>query len=476
VSLPSSQAKQLEQAFQAFSQMSEKLEGSYHKLEDRVAQLTNELSAVHSERMQQLAEKERLADRLARLHEVLPAGVILLDGNGLVTECNPAAEELLGEPLLHQPWLDVIYRAFVNDAGDGVDYTLKDGRRVGITTRPLGSEPGQIVLLMETSEQHVLREMLNRHNRLTTMGEMAASLAHQVRTPLSSALLYMSALNRHNLSDQERTRFVDKVIGRIRHLEHMVNDMLQFARGENFAMERFPLGELLDDLHNTLDPQLRVSSARLRISQNSQGGFLYGNKRALHDVLMNLATNALQACGPLAQLHLEINQGQAGYTEFLLHDNGPGIDDDLQEQLFTPFFTTQSDGTGLGLSVARSIVLAHQGEIWMESSQGNVKADGGCTFGVRIPERGRSENISNISDHQNLDRPIPSGKHFETAPKRAQAVDRQEKNIRDTTKVATPVATSVTTQATIPDTAQATRPGTTQATRPDTTTVTTTRV
>ena len=84
MSSPSIQAKDLEQAFQTFTDMSEKLEGSYRTLEQRVVELSADLSEARSERMQQLAEKERLADRLARLHELLPAGVILLDSNGCV--------------------------------------------------------------------------------------------------------------------------------------------------------------------------------------------------------------------------------------------------------------------------------------------------------------------------------------------------------------------------------------------------------
>lgn len=414
MSLPTFQASELEQAFQAFTSMSERLEGSYRTLEQRVVELSAELTEARSERMQQLAEKERLADRLARLHELLPAGVILLDSNGVVSECNPAASELLGEPLLQQRWVDVIRRAFVHELCDGGEYTLRDGRKVNITTRPLGSEPGQIVLLMETTEQHALRKRLDRHQRLTAMGEMVASLAHQVRTPLSSALLYMSSLNRHNLSERERKRFTDKVIGRIRHLEHMVNDMLQFARGESFEMTHFSIADLLDDVHSTLEPLLRIDNGRLRITQPPHGCSLYGNRRALHDVLMNFATNALQACGPLAQLHLEVRRHDNQDTEFLLHDNGPGITPEIADKLFTPFFTTQAEGTGLGLSVARSIVLAHKGDIW---ARNHDQGTGGCTFGMRIP--GQLADSETATRKPALEQPLPSGRDYGRAGRAA---------------------------------------------------------
>lgn len=411
MSLPSIQVKDLEQAFETFTRMSEKLEGSYHMLEKRVEELSHELTAARSERMQQLAEKERLADRLARLHELLPAGVVLLDGNGMVTECNPVAMELLGEPLLQSRWLEVIKRAFVNDHGDGVEYVLNSGRRVGITTRPLGSEPGQIVLLMETTEQHALRERLSRHQRLTTMGEMAASLAHQVRTPLASALIYLGTLKRHDLPADERERFIGKVIGRIRHLEHMVNDMLQFARGESFEMHLFPVKELIEELRSTLDPQLHAHQGSLHISCDSRNLELYANKRALHDVLMNLATNALQACGDKAELRLQVRQLRNGYIEFLLHDNGPGIPAHDRDKLFTPFFTTRTEGTGLGLSVARSVVLAHEGEIWLQP----VPESGtGCTFGIRIPTK-QLRDAATRGRQAEQEQPMPSGIPYPSA-------------------------------------------------------------
>lgn len=416
MSLPSIQVKDLEQAFESFSRMSEKLEGSYHLLENRVEELSHELTAARSERMLQLAEKERLADRLARLHELLPAGVVLLDGNGMVTECNPVAMELLGEPLLQSRWLEVIQRAFVNDYGDGVEYALNSGRHVAITTRPLGSEPGQIVLLMETTEQHALRERLSRHQRLTTMGEMAASLAHQVRTPLASALIYLGTLKRHDLPAEGRERYIDKVIGRIRHLEHMVNDMLQFARGESFEMHLFPVKELIEELRSTLDPQLHAQQGSLHISCDSRNFELYANKRALHDVLMNLATNALQACERKAELRLQIRQLNNGHVEFQLHDNGPGIPMQDRDRLFTPFFTTRAEGTGLGLSVARSVVLAHAGEIWLE----DVPAAGaGCSFVIRIP----TKQLRDAMDRGGKgvpEQPMPSGNPY--APEHYVAV------------------------------------------------------
>jgi two-component system sensor histidine kinase FlrB len=380
--------QQLEDAFHLFNQMSSQLEASYQALENRVAQLNHELAAARSERLRQLAEKERLANRLERLLDVLPGGVVVVDEQGFVAECNPAAVDLLGEPLQGCLWHDVIQRAFQPYSDDGSEVTLHSGRRVSMSTRSLDPEPGQIVLLMDVTEQHALQHMLNRHRRLSAMGEMAASLAHQVRTPLASALLYVSHLARADLSDDGRRRFTDKVIGRLRHLERMINDMLQFARGGSFDMEDFPVELLVDEFTQSLEPQLQACCGELELQNQAAGSNLRGNREALQSALSNLATNAIEACGQRAQLCLEIRRNDQDELVLLLHDNGPGIPAAVQERLFTPFFTTRPNGTGLGLAVVRAIARAHQGDVWVTSKPGQ-----GSTFGIRIPAAGGQDAL-----------------------------------------------------------------------------------
>ncbi len=380
-------AQQLEDAFQLFTQMSSQLEASYQVLENRVADLSAELAAARHERMRQLAEKERLANRLAGLLDVLPGGVVVVDGEGRVSECNPAAIALLGEPLSGRPWHEIIARAFESEADGASEVRLKSGRIVGISTRSLDPEPGQIVLLMDVTEQHALRKLVDHHQRLSAMGEMAAGLAHQIRTPLSSALLYVSHLKRSDLAEDGRRRFADKAMGRMRHLERMVNDMLMFARGGSFDMEDFQVERLVEGLLQTMEPQLANVQGSMDIFNRHPGLVLRGNQEALQSALMNLATNAVQACGEGARLHLEIAR-RGEQVELLLHDNGPGIPEEVQERLFTPFFTTRPDGTGLGLAVVRAIVHAHQGEVWAAA-----RPEGGSTFGLLLPAAGAADAL-----------------------------------------------------------------------------------
>jgi two-component system sensor histidine kinase FlrB len=222
----------LEHAFALFNQMSTQLGDSYSMLESRVAELKGQLALVSAQRMQELAEKERLAQRLQSLLDLLPGGVIVIDGQGVVREANPVARSLLGLPLVGMLWRQVIARNFAPREDDGHEISLKDGRRLSIATRSLNAEPGQLVLLTDLTETRRLQDQLSRHERLSALGRMVASLAHQIRTPLSAALLYASHLTEQVLPVEQQQRFAGRLKERLHELEHQVRDMLIFARGE----------------------------------------------------------------------------------------------------------------------------------------------------------------------------------------------------------------------------------------------------
>jgi two-component system sensor histidine kinase FlrB len=370
----------LEEAFGVFSQVSERLASSYQALEARIAQLTDELAVARSERVQEQGENGRLSNRIEHLLSALPAGVVVLDGRGRVQEYNPAAVDLLGEPLSGVAWTDVIARAFVPRAHDGHEISLRDGRLVGVATRSLDPEPGQIVLIHDLTSTRRLQEQLARHQRLSSLGEMAASLAHQVRTPLATALLYVSHLNRPQLEESDRLRVAEKILSRLRHLERLVNDMLVFARGDAQQREIIALTPLLNEIQQALEPQLNAAACHLVLSAGADGTQLQGNREALAGALLNLATNAIQACGTGGEIRLAAAVTRDGMVEISVSDNGPGIPAELQERIFEPFFTTRADGTGLGLAVVQAVTRAHGGELRLDSTPG-----AGATFRLRLP-------------------------------------------------------------------------------------------
>jgi len=357
----------LEQAFSLFNQMSTQLSDSYSLLEARVTELKGELALVSAQRMAELAEKERLANRLQHLLDLLPGGVVVIDDRGRVREANPAAGELLGLPLEGELWRHVIARCFAPREDDGHEVSLKDGRRLSITTRSLDAEPGQLVVLNDLTETRRLQDQLAQHERLSSLGRMVASLAHQIRTPLSAALIYASHLTEQALPVETQQRFAGRLKERLHELEHQVRDMLVFARGELPLGDRVTPKVLMQALQAAA--QTHVQGVSIRWQCDAYAGQLLCNRDTLVGALLNLIENALQAGTPQVRLKVHLYR-RDNRLRLCISDNGSGIEPQVLARLGEPFFTTKATGTGLGLAVVNAVVRAHQGQLQLRSRLG----------------------------------------------------------------------------------------------------------
>ncbi len=388
----------LETAFEAFNQLSVQLGASYQQLQAQVQRLQRELAQARRQPprpslpAQPANEAERLANRLQCLLQALPGGVIVLDGRGVVQECNPAAVELLGEPLKGAVWREVIARAFAPRIDDGHEVSLIDGRRVSIATSSLGREAGQILLIKDVSETRALQDKLSRYQRLSALGQMAATLAHQVRTPVASALLYTSQLS-NCANDETRVRNCsDKIRAQLRHIETMVSDMLGYARGDAAtSRSEFSLDHLLDRVRSATQAQIEAQGGELSIPATAFNSTLLGNVDDLAGALSNIVMNGLQACAASPRIVIEAREQSDGVL-LTIGDNGSGIATDIQPNLFEAFVTSRTQGTGLGLAVAKRVIDAHHGEISFETQAGQ-----GTTFLIYLP---RTDTASGRSDHQ----------------------------------------------------------------------------
>jgi len=369
VSAPLEQASRagLEQAFALFNQMSNQLSESYSLLEARVNELKGQLALVSAQRMQELAEKERLAHRLQSLLDLLPGGVIVIDGQGVVREANPVARALLGQPLVGMLWRQVIARNFAPREDDGHEISMRDGRRLSIATRSLHGEPGQLVFLTDLTETRRLQDQLSRHERLSALGRMVASLAHQIRTPLSAALLYASHLNEQVLPAEQQQRFAGRLKKRLHELENQVRDMLIFARGELPLPDRLSPSALFDALRAAADAHVGGMSVRWQC--DVRDGELLCNRDTLVGTVLNLIDNAIQAAGRDARLKIHLYRRDS-QLRLCVSDNGPGMSQETLARLGEPFFTTKTTGTGLGLAVVKAVARAHQGQLLLQSRAG----------------------------------------------------------------------------------------------------------
>ena len=405
--------EQLEKVFETFNRVSEELDTSYRVLQVRVSTLTQELAEARSQRLQELAEKERLANRLALLMSELPGGVVVVDGCGVITQANAAAETFFQQagaqtrPVraldTHQSLLGKAWPLLMAEASrDGgvsqnsTELLLGNGRRLSVSRQPLSDANEELILLTDTTRLHDLQETVSRDKRLSALGEMAARLAHQIRTPLSSALLYVSHLARPSATASERERVSAKVVDSLRHMEGLVNSMLTFVRGGPVVFEAIELHSFSEELLALIEPLVNKSGGRLNADVRLGSGekTIEGDRDELIGAVLNLVNNAIDVADKTLCLDIAITT-VAGALKITVADNGPGVAADIRERIFDPFFTTRVKGTGLGLAVVAMTVRSHGGKISLDT-----RADGATVFCLQLPLLNAGQAVAELTSHE----------------------------------------------------------------------------
>ncbi|MCB6185347.1 HAMP domain-containing histidine kinase [Leeia sp. TBRC 13508] len=379
--------KELQEAFQQFNLASQQLSEQFNSLQAQVVHLSSELAASNAALQAQLREKETLAQRVALLLAVLPAGVLELDAHGVITAANWAAEQFLQPDLPGKTWQSLEKTMLVPTNIPG-EYELQknagmsSGRaRLSIQHTPLPEARGSLILLTDLSSHFRLQQQLAQHKKLAAMGEMAAGLAHQLRTPLATALLYVGHLNKPVLPDVQRLKFADKAKSRLIYLEGLIADMLSFVRGDAGEKTAFHIHEWVGEAIQSILPVAEEKQVAIRLTGDAGlQAAVMGHKKGLQGALLNLLENALSFT-PAGGEILVIVQLQAGSLQIKVIDQGPGISTDIADKVFTPFFTTRHEGTGLGLAIVKNMVELHGGEIALQ----NRHDQSGCEARIILP-------------------------------------------------------------------------------------------
>lgn len=360
--------------------------------------------------------------RFSHLLSIMPAGVLVIDKNGLVSLANQQAINLLGEPLVGEAWRDVISRVFAPKADDGHEVSMSNGKKVKIDISPLTEEKGQLIVVTDLTETRELQSRVGHMQRLSSLGKMVASLAHQVRTPLSSALLYAENLKAMPLQNEMASRFSEKLTWRLKELESQVNDMLLFAKSsDKQIVSSINTQQIIEQSIAQTEAQIRQAGIELifdnkqscdvnkHAQDNTNDHHILGNLTAITGALTNLMTNAMQA---LTSGNSAINESkkpavetkqiglsvgiehidEQSYCVFKVSDNGKGLEQGEINRLFEPFYTTKSQGTGLGLAVVNTVAKSHKGFV----KCGNVEPNG-AFFALYLPE------YSKLSSHSFAD-------------------------------------------------------------------------
>lgn len=378
---PEIKAQELQRAFDVFNQVSLELTQAYEALQRRVESLTAELAVANGELRRQYQEKEALSERLSLLLQALPAGVVVLDSQSTVGEANPAALRMFGEAVIGCDW-GVTAREVLQST-DAPEEWLLGKKRLSIAESPLDSAGGRILVIHDITAAHELKANLERNQRLAAMGEMAASLAHQLRTPLATALLYSANLAQPELSETARARFAGKATEQLKRLERLIQDVLLFTRGESIGRETIPAVSLVGEVVQTVEPLCREKGVEFGVNSDVGDTIVMGSRKALSGALLNLLENALQACESMEEgrrvMRLAVEKNDR-WLQISVRDSGPGIASETQARIFEPFFTTRGQGTGLGLAIALGVVRAHGGTIEVNSRPGE-----GAEFVMRLP-------------------------------------------------------------------------------------------
>lgn len=325
----------------------------------------------------QMSEAANMSDRMEHILQAMPSGIVILNEDGRVSEANPVAESLLGLPLVGERWLTIINRSFAPQKDDGHEVSLRNGRRVKLQITPLGQDNGQLIVITDLTETRLLQQNLAHLQRLSALGKMVANLAHQIRTPLSAALLYAANLGNPRLQDESRGRFQQKLVDRLGELERQVNDMLLIAKGRQEQQgEEVLVSEILNNVYANCEPICAKHNANLALVVSDDAAVL-ANLHGLSSAINNLVLNSLEAGATQITMSTDLADNQICLT---IADNGKGMDSELQQKVLEPFFTTKARGTGLGLAVVQSVVKSHGGELSIHCVPGN-----GCAISLNLP-------------------------------------------------------------------------------------------
>ena len=372
----------LKQAFASFDEAALTLERAYQILSVRVQDLNVELELSNQALRESLSRNEQAKTHLQAILESLTSGVLVTDLDAQITTVNKAAEVMLemGRQELIGQSLSELLRDW-GYPGSVAGEVVRKTRRLAVALTDLrgddGRPIGRVAQFQDVTELKRLEEQLQRQQRLAAMGEMAARLAHEIRSPLGSIELFGSLLRKELAADPVRRQLADHICTAVRATDHLIGNTLSFVSPRRPRCKLVNLREVIDEALLLATPMIDSHKVRITSRLEEAASTLWGDEGMFRQVILNLVLNAVQAMPDGGDLTLSSFEIDAGHAALRITDTGRGIPRGDQARLFDPFFTTRPDGTGLGLAIAHNIMLAHGGSIDIESEVGK-----GSTFSL----------------------------------------------------------------------------------------------
>jgi len=430
----------LARAFASFTEAAVSLERTYGQLQGQVAHLRQELEVTNRDLATSLEENHRIRERLRRILEGLPCGVLVLEGGSRISTLNPEAARLLGGNFETAEGLPAALSSALDRARrSGEEFELPLSTPLPIFDQPTSSPPTlrlanpiwvairhawleqsqaratSVFILRDVSESRKLEQDREHLRRQQALVEMSALLAHEIRNPLGSLELFAGLLAETDLSGESR-RWIEHVQAGLRTLSATVNNVLHLYNTPQPELAATDAGQLLDWAYEFLLPLAKQARVEMQIINGLHGVDIQADRHRLEQVLLNLALNAfrfmpgggwlsIRGADCAAPDRLCENAGfhgegnvTTGSVEIVVRDTGPGIATDDLERIFVAGFSTRPGSSGLGLAVCRRILEQHGGSIGVESRPGY-----GATFRVRLPRNAKTGTMGLIGAGNSFD-------------------------------------------------------------------------
>ncbi len=389
-------------AFESFSQTIERLESSYADLDARFSKLNDQLQETNLRLQQALAEKETARSFLNDILSSVSSGILVYDYRGLISNANSAACRLFGieekdvigttgETLVGfdtRPEISggVTIRSGEEFQSEEKMLTLLSGSEVPIAVSTSlmkdddGLVAGAVEVFHDLTKIRSLESGISRVKALAALGEIAATIAHEVRNPLGGISGFASLLQRDLPDDHPGQRLIDKIIKGVENLNRSVTSLLAFSREIDLSPRDVELCEFFSDVVSYFKADINHDADMYSIDIDVQPETLNWrlDPEQFRQAVVNLLSNAVQAMSEGGSINISARGGDM--LTITIADSGCGIGEDIRERIFTPFFTTKDGGTGLGLSTVKKIVEAHRGEVAITSTSEN-----GTCFRLSFP-------------------------------------------------------------------------------------------
>lgn len=399
--------KALTEAFEVFTRSTHTLEEAYRLLEERARELGIELAAKNR-------ELELTNDYLNSILEGMSDGVVVADTDGIITKFNRSASVILGyaeQEVVNQAFFDIFGREFAESASAarptpiarnsgqsyfdlfstepappegsmGARLCSKSGREISVIERnsPISDRAGNIIgyvkVFQDLTEIEALRQQMRQVDRLAAIGEMAATVAHEIRNPLGGIRGFAALLARDIPPEDPRARLVEKILVGTRNLNNVVDELLEYTRPMDLRLRPANCADLIDAAIAYLEIGTRPITVTNTVPHNIN---IYADPDKLRQVFLNVLLNAVQSIESEGTILISAKL-LGTQVEVAMKDTGCGIPREDLTHVFSPFYTTKEKGTGLGLAIAAKIVDGHGGTLQAESELGT-----GTTFLISLP-------------------------------------------------------------------------------------------